>query len=165
MVLFIAYAALILALVAKHRRRWAGIGVLTLGLFGILFFGWLHYRLSAWTNGFIALPLMQAMLYPFAFVISLLSIFAFCLPRRHEPSCCEACGYDLSGLEHAPAPCPECGIEHAKVVGTDAAIDATSSVSRDLVDRQEGLDRSGRRRRAARSIAGFTDESDASEVR
>jgi len=165
MVLFIAYAALILALVAKHRRRWTGIGILLMGLFGIIVFGWLHYRVSAWTNGHIALPLMQAMLYPFAFVISLLSIFAFCLPRRHEPECCTACGYDLTGLEHAPAPCPECGLTHSTFRKLPALADASTLIARDTQDHAEASDRAHKRLRAARSIANLTDESGAPEVR
>lgn len=165
MVLFIAYAALVLVLVAKHRRRWTGIAILVMGLAGIIGFGWLHYRISEWTDGFIALPLMQAMLYPFAFVISLLSLFAFCLPRRHEPECCTACGYDLTGLEHAPAPCPECGLEHAMFRNLPAPADATTLIARDHADRVEAGLRAQRRSQAARSLAGITDESGVPEVR
>jgi hypothetical protein len=112
MVLFIAYAFFVLFAVAKHRRRWIGAGYLMLGLAGIFAFGYLHYLLSIWTRGTIALPLMQAMLYPYGFFVFLLSAFAFCLPRAAEAHSCRRCGYDLTGQEELHVNCPECGLAH-----------------------------------------------------
>jgi hypothetical protein len=112
MVLFIAYAFFVLFAVAKHRRRWIGVGYLMLGLAGIFAFGYLHYLLSIWTRGTIALPLMQAMLYPYGFFVFLLSAFAFCLPRAAEAHSCRRCGYDLTGQEELHVNCPECGLAH-----------------------------------------------------
>lgn len=166
MVLFIAYAFLILWLVAKNRRRWLGLVWLVAGLLGVVAFGYFHYLLSVWTDGFVSLPLLQAMLYPFGGFILFLSSFIYCIPRRAEPHVCRSCEYDLTGQEESPALCPECGLAHSGEIHP-AAFCASCGRTRAaagggvcpcaaavaLLDGvEESEERRRRRRRAARSI-------------
>lgn len=156
---FIAYAVLVFYAVGKHRRRWKGLLYILLGVVGIIGTSVLHWQLSIWTHGYVSLPLLQAMLYPFAALVFFTSLYIFVLPRREQPHLCRRCGYDLTGQEESPATCPECGLVHGGVVhpsmlcGT-CGRDRPGCVCppQPLVHVETGQEMAARRRRAAQSL-------------
>lgn len=68
-----------------------------LGVLGVVFIGYLHYRLSIWTNGAICLPVLQSLLYPFGGLLLIVGVYLACLPPKYSGSACRGCGYDLAG--------------------------------------------------------------------
>ncbi|MFZ4574572.1 MAG: hypothetical protein ACOYN0_09255 [Phycisphaerales bacterium] len=167
MVLFIAYAFFVLFAVAKHRRRWAGLGYLVLGLAGVAGMGVFHYYLSVWTKGAVSLPLLQLMVYPYGGFIAVLSAFLFSIPRRNEAHACRRCDYDLTGQEESPVHCPECGLAHDGELHPSMFCGSCGGVVDGVggrrcacpppapaITEEESLDRARKRRRAAVAILG-----------
>lgn len=121
MFLFVVYAAFFWWMSVKHRRTWTGYLWATGGFLGLCFLGYVHYRLDIWTNHRIFLPVLQTILYPYAGLVLVVSLFLASLPPRFRGIACRQCGYDLTGLEIARPRCPECGKQHAVVVSRPAA--------------------------------------------
>ncbi len=115
MFLFVIYAALFWWLSVKHRRTWTGFAWALAGFLGLCLLGYIHYRLDIWTNHRIYLPVLQTILYPYAVLVLIVSLFLASLPPKFRGIACRQCGYDLTGLEVARPRCPECGRQHAVV--------------------------------------------------
>ncbi|MFO0835619.1 MAG: hypothetical protein U0638_11660 [Phycisphaerales bacterium] len=113
--LFVIYAALFWWLSVKHRRTWTGFLWAIGGFLGLCLVGYIHYRMDVWTNHRIYLPVLQTILYPYAALVLIVSIFLASLPPKFRGIACRQCGYDLTGLEVACPRCPECGRQHAVV--------------------------------------------------
>lgn len=112
MILFAFYAGLVWYGAVKRRREVMGFVYTLLGVLGVVFIGYLHYRLSIWTNGAICLPVLQSLLYPFGGLLLVVGVYLACLPPKYSGSRCRGCGYDLRGLETDDRVCPECGTRH-----------------------------------------------------
>ncbi len=128
MLLFVLYGMGAWILAAKWRRLWRGYFAVALSLIILLLAASFYAKLSRWTGGRIALPLMQILLYPYIAVIFMGSLFLVAMPRphTHRHGHCARCDYDLAGLEpslptlaaiaNATTPlavrCPECGHAH-----------------------------------------------------
>lgn len=115
MFLFVIYAALFWWLSVKHRRTWTGFLWAIGGFLGLCLVGYIHYRMDVWTNHRIYLPVLQTILYPYAALVLIVSLFLASLPPKFRGIACRQCGYDLTGLEVACPRCPECGRQHAVV--------------------------------------------------
>ena len=115
MFLFVIYAALFWWLSVKHRRTWTGFAWAIGGFLGLCLLGYIHYRMDIWTNHRIYLPVLQTILYPYAALVLIVSLFLASLPPKFRGIACRQCGYDLTGLEVARPRCPECGRQHAVV--------------------------------------------------
>lgn len=115
MLLFVVYAAFFWWLSVKHRRTWRGFTAAVGGFLGLCLVGYVHYRLDIWTNHRIFLPVLQTILYPYAALVLMVSVFLASLPPKFRGIACRQCGYDLTGLEVACPRCPECGRQHAVV--------------------------------------------------
>jgi hypothetical protein len=159
MMVFIAYAVLVFWAVGKHRRKWKGLLYIALGVAGIVAISMLHWQLSIWTNGFVALPLLQAMMYPFAALVLVTSGYIFVLPRRDLPHLCRRCGYDLTGQEESPATCPECGLVHGGIMHPSTLCGGCGRdrprcicPSQPVVRTDTGPELAAKRRRAAQSL-------------
>ncbi len=133
MLLFVLYGMGAWILAAKWRRLWRGYFAVAASLVILLLAAAFYARLSRWSGGRIALPLMQILLYPYIALVFMGSLFLVAMPRTHtrRPGHCARCDYDLIGLEPTvrslgtigvsdasliPAPaavlCPECGHAH-----------------------------------------------------
>jgi hypothetical protein len=113
--LFVVYAAFFWLMSVKHRRTWSGFLWALGGFLGLCLVGYLHYRLDVWSNHRIFLPVLQTILYPYAGLVLVVSLFLASLPPKFRGIACRQCGYDLTGLEVACPRCPECGKQHAVV--------------------------------------------------
>lgn len=105
---FVGYAMLVWYLSARYRRTvlafacaLSGTALLAVLAYGHWLFGQGHPEL--FIQG------MQILLYPYTVVVGVVGVFIASLPRRYPPGACPRCGYDLAGLGHPVANCPECG--------------------------------------------------------
>jgi hypothetical protein len=115
--LFVLYGVAAWILAAKWRRQLRGFLSVALSLALLFTAAWLYTQLSHWTNGRVALPLMQVLLYPYIALIAAGGIFLVLLPRTgvRRPGHCARCEYDLVALEPTASLgviCPECGLAH-----------------------------------------------------
>ncbi len=110
MIFFAVYAALVWFAAARWRRQWQSFAWLLVGVLGLIVTAWLHLLLNEWTGGRIFLPVLQALLYPYAAFVATIGLYIACMPRARTANACASCEYDLSGLEHEGLVCPECGI-------------------------------------------------------
>lgn len=93
----------------RWRRRWQGFAWVASGVLGVLAMIRFHFLLEAWTPYTIYLPVLQTLLWSYALLVGAIGLFVVCIPHRHGPWCCQACGYDLSGVPGFTHVCPECG--------------------------------------------------------
>ncbi|MBL8760656.1 MAG: hypothetical protein JNL50_05070 [Phycisphaerae bacterium] len=132
MFLFVVYAAIFWWLSVKHRRTWTGFAWAIAGFLGLCLLGYIHYRMDIWTNHRIFLPVLQTILYPYAGLVLIVSLFLASLPPKFRGIACRQCGYDLTGLEVARPRCPECGRQHAVVSSRPLACAVCSADMRQL---------------------------------
>lgn len=132
MFLFVIYAALFWWLSVKHRRTWTGFAWAFGGFLGLCLLGYIHYRMDIWTNHRIYLPVLQTILYPYAALVLIVSLFLASLPPKFRGIACRQCGYDLTGLEVARPRCPECGRQHAVVAARPLACAVCSADMKQL---------------------------------
>lgn len=114
MFLFLAFAAIFWAGIYIHRRTWWALvwwlGAVVVLIAVALFHAWLdvYYR------GTIHLPIMRAVLYPYAALVTGLGIILAFMPKNYSGRPCPKCKYDVSGLaEEGRFSCPECNSAHA----------------------------------------------------
>lgn len=80
------------------------------GLLGVALTGYFHYWLNIITQGVIALPVLQSLLWPYAALVAGVGLYIALLPRIPDP--CVACGHDLNATGFKPSVCPNC--HHAR---------------------------------------------------
>lgn len=110
---FVLYAGLVWYAAVRWRRTWLGFALVFAGLAGVGLVAFAHYKLNKWTNGYINLPVLQVLLYPYGALILVIGLFIAALPRVYQGTQCRRCGYELHGLETRVRTCPECGTVHA----------------------------------------------------
>lgn len=121
---FVGYALLVWFGSARHRRTWLGWGCVGLGVGGLVLLSYGH-----WIFGRLFPELMpqglQILMYPYTVVVGAVGIFITLMPRAVPAGVCAGCEYDLRGLGHPVAACPECG----RPVDAEAGIRHRSSGS------------------------------------
>lgn len=115
MIAFAFYAVAVWYAAAKWRRQWAAFGWVAAGALGLVMVGYFHWKLNIWTNGRIYFRVLQTLLYPYSVLVVGMGLYLACLPRPLKSLHCEACRYDLKGLEGEAALCPECGTTHPRL--------------------------------------------------
>lgn len=113
---FVGYAMLVWYLAARYRRTTLAFGCALAGTALLLVFAYGHWVVGQ-GNPALFIQGMQILLYPYTVVVGAVALFIASLPRRFPPGACPRCGYDLAGLSHPVANCPECGRpSHAKKI-------------------------------------------------
>jgi hypothetical protein len=107
------YTVIVWWLAFRHRRRWRGILFVVLGSGGLFLLSQAVDRLFPTPEGR-GSPILQVLLIPYEILLFIGGLYIVWLPRRHSVMTCEACGYDMRGLDDG-ARCPECGRDDAAV--------------------------------------------------
>jgi thiol:disulfide interchange protein len=105
---FVVYGVVVWWLAYRLRGSWRAVLPPLLGMLGVAMLGWLHLRLSEWSNGQIYLRVLQILLYPYGVMVGAVGLFIALIPKQPEgrrDRRCHKCLYDIRGV----AVCPECG--------------------------------------------------------
>lgn len=114
MFLFLAFAAIVWAGLYIHRRTWWAVVWWLSAIAVLVTVGMLHNWLDAYYHGTIYLPIMRAVLYPYAVLVVVFGFILGCMPKHYEGRPCHKCKYDVTGLaEDGRFSCPECNAFHA----------------------------------------------------
>ena len=114
MFLFLAFAAIVWAGLYIHRRTWWAVVWWLSAIAVLVTVGMLHNWLDAYYHGTIYLPIMRAILYPYAVLVVVFGCILGCMPKHYEGRPCHKCKYDVTGLaEDGRFSCPECNAFHA----------------------------------------------------
>lgn len=114
MLLFVFYAIFVWYGAFQGRRRLPGLCALGLGIFVLVVFNAVHFRIAQQFGYEQYVPIFRVLMYPYMGMVGLVGLFLVTLPielPRGELHC-KACRYDLTDLKAEfkdGAPCPECG--------------------------------------------------------
>ncbi|GAB5495816.1 MAG: hypothetical protein Phyf2KO_08960 [Phycisphaerales bacterium] len=114
MLLFVFYAILVWYGALQGRRRVTGVCALAFGIFALVVFNTVHFRIAQHFGYEQYVPVFRVLMYPYMGMVGLVGLFLVTLPielPRGEIHC-KACRYDLTVLKPEfmeGAPCPECG--------------------------------------------------------
>jgi hypothetical protein len=97
----------------RHRRRWLGALFVLVGSGGLFLIAQLLAVMFPTAEGR-GSPLLDVLLIPYEILLLVGGLYIVSLPRRHGVMTCEACGYDMRGLDEGSR-CPECGRDDAAV--------------------------------------------------
>lgn len=130
MILFVFYAAAVWYGAVRWRRRWIGFAWVAAGNVGVLLAIHFHILLESWTPYTIYLPVLQTLLWSYLLLVGSIGLFVVCIPHRNMgPWCCQACGYDLTGVPGFASVCPECGKAFSAATARAAEQRSTSIIA------------------------------------
>ncbi|MCW5757443.1 MAG: hypothetical protein KIT54_09425 [Phycisphaeraceae bacterium] len=151
MVLLVIYAVAVWYGAIRWRRRWLGLLWVLGGILGVLIMIHFHVLLEAWTPYTIYLPVLQTLLWSYVLLVGSIGLFVVCIPHGRGLWCCQACGYDLTGVPGFSCVCPECGKEFAVETARAAEKRAVSILQQPIPSGDESEPTS----RPVRDIAGM----------
>lgn len=105
---FVGYAMLVWYLSARYRRTLLAYACAISGAALLVVLSYAHWVLGR-AHPELMIQGMQILMYPYTAAVGGVGLFIASLPRRYAEGCCRGCGYNLEGLGHPVASCPECG--------------------------------------------------------
>ncbi|QOJ01623.1 MAG: hypothetical protein HRU70_14495 [Phycisphaeraceae bacterium] len=112
MIIFSIYTLITWWAAFRGRRRWSGLAAVVAGTSGM---GLVYVVLRALgEHGFLAIPMAEMLLLPYAGLLLVVGLYIVALPRRAETPTCGRCFYDLTDHDPGDA-CPECGSSGSRI--------------------------------------------------